>query len=212
MSDKINLYPVSKVIAKIIMNSGYTPFGFILAMGHSGAEAGLPDLESWLEKGEGDQSTIAQIAAFDPDDAEKLHKAVAETAAMKAAGVDPASLERARIEREHALFKPYIRAQGENSVPSGITMFGLSGGHERWHTIHIPAAIVKLPLEEQLAKVPELMAEYRQQYVGMCPFFGKLTGFKFVRRIDYFRFDADGRFLEHVVEPVRRSVAWVELR
>jgi hypothetical protein len=64
----------------------------------------------------------------------------------------------------------------------------------------MPAAILKLPLEEQLAKVQESMAEYRQEYKGLCPFFGKLVGFTFVRWSDYFRFDADGQLLEHVEE------------
>lgn len=213
MPDRTFLYPISKVIAKIIMNSGYTPFGFILAMRHASAEAGVHDIESWLEKGEGDSSTIAQIAAFYPGEGEKLRNAVAETAAMKAEGVDPVALERERIEREKRdLFKPFVHAEGELNVPSGITIFGVTGGHKRWTTIQIPADIANLPVEEQLAKLPELMADYRQQYKGACPFFGKLVGFKFVRLSDYFQFDADGQLLEHVEKEFRYGEARVELR
>jgi hypothetical protein len=213
MPDTTSLYPISKVIAKIIMNSGYTPSGFILAMGHASAEAGLHDIESWLEKGEGDASTIAQIAAFSPGEAEKLRNAVAETAAMKAAGVDPVVLERERSEIEKRdRFKPFVHAEGELKVPNGITIFGVTGGHRRWTTIQIPADIAKLPLEEQLAKLPELMAEYKQEHNGACPFFGKLVGFKFVRLSDYFQFDADGQLLGHVEEQFRHGEAWVELR
>jgi hypothetical protein len=111
MSVKTSLYPVSKVIAQIILNSGYTPAGFLLALGHASAEDGLPDLESWLGRGQGDPQTTGKIAAFDPGDADKLHKAVAETAVMKAKGVDPVALERERIER--TLFTPFIFAEGE---------------------------------------------------------------------------------------------------
>src|SRR5580704_18760242 len=130
MSDKTSAYPISKVIAKIIMNSGYTPLGYLLAVVDSKAEAGLSDLESWLEKGEGDEGIISRIASFEPGEAEKLRNAVAETAAMKAAGVDPVVLERERREQEKKdLFRPFVHAVGEYSVPRGITIFGLTGGH-----------------------------------------------------------------------------------
>src|SRR5580704_2847131 len=159
MSDKTSAYPISKVIAKIIMNSGYTPLGYLLAVVDSKAEAGLSDLESWLEKGEGDEGIISRIASFEPGEAEKLRNAVAETAAMKAAGVDPVAYENERIEKiERDRFKPFIRAQGELRLPSQIT------GACDLRTIRMPAAILKLPLEEQLAKVQESMAEYRQEY------------------------------------------------
>ena len=39
-------------------------------------------------------------------------------------------------------------------------MFGITGGHPRWTTIHVPEAILKLPVEEQLAALPELMRAY----------------------------------------------------
>ena len=213
MSNRTSHYPISKVIAKIIMNSGYTPLGYLLARRDSSAEAGLPDLESWLEKGEGDESTIAQITSFEPGEAEKLHKAVAETVAMKAAGVDPVAFERETREQEKIdRFRPYVHAEGEDRIPNGITIFGLTGEHARWTTIRIPTAILKLPLEEQLAKLPGLMAEFKQQNNGLCPFFGKLVGFKFVRWNDYFQFDADGQLLERVEEQFRHGEAWAELQ
>jgi hypothetical protein len=213
MSKEASLYPVSQVIAKVIRNSGYTPLGFLLATGHSDAESVLPGLESWLENGEGNEAMIAIVAAYDPDGAAALYKAVAETAAMKAAGVDPVAHERAmREKRARDRFKPFIFAQGELRVPTQITIFGLTGGHERWHTIWVPAAILKLPLEKQLVELPKLMADFKKEHKGLCPFFGRLVGFKFVRYSDYFQFDTSGQLLEHVEEPFRRGEAWVELR
>ena len=106
-------------------------------------------------------------------------------------------------------FRPYLHADGESTVPSSITMFGVTGG--RWNLIDIPQATLDLPLEELLAKLPELMEAYRLRYNGFCPFFGKLTGFKFVRSLDYFQFDAQGRLVEHVGKQFRRGVAVVGL-
>ena len=69
-----------------------------------------------------------------------------------------------------------------------------------------------MPVEEQLPKLPEWMAAYRQEHPSYGPFFGKLTGFKFVRFADYYQFDAQAQLLEHVQERFRLGVAWVELR
>jgi hypothetical protein len=40
------------------------------------------------------------------------------------------------------------------------------------------------------------MTQYKEEHNGAVPFFGKLTGFKLVRLVDYFQFDAAGRFVE----------------
>jgi len=95
-------------------------------------------------------------------------------------------------------FRSVVLLLGERTVPSGITLFGVSGG--RWNLIEIPKTILKLSLGEQLAALPKLMAAYQRRYKGACPFFGRLTGFKFVRCLDYSQFDAEGRLVEHVAE------------
>lgn len=201
-------YPISQLIARIIRNSGYSSAGFIQPLGHPVAETGLADLESWLKTGEGDEEIIAQIAAAFSDEAVGLRRAVAETQAMIAAGVDPLTLER---KKEKERFRPFIHADGERTVPNGVTLFGISGGHERWTTIEIPKAILKLPIDEQLAAVPELMRAYQRLYNGAVPFFDKLTGFKLVRLLDYFQFDKEGTFIEHVEKPFRRGQVTVWL-
>jgi hypothetical protein len=71
---------------------------------------------------------------------------------------------------------------------------------------------LKLPIEDQLAALPKLMVAYNRRYDGCCPFFGQLTGFKFVRCLDYFQFDEQGRLVEHVEKPFRRGTCFVRLR
>lgn len=53
-----SLYPVSQFIDKMILNSGYSPYGFLLGMGHPNVELALRDLGSWLKNGEGPQSLV----------------------------------------------------------------------------------------------------------------------------------------------------------
>ena len=123
--------------------------------------------------------------------------------------MNPASLGRSK---QTDIFTPYIHVDGETTVPSGIVIFGITGGHERWTTIRIPDAVLKLSPEEQLKRLPELMEGYLVGNGGACPFFGKVTGFNFVRIADYFRFDQGGNFIEHVEKPFQRGVVIVELR
>jgi hypothetical protein len=59
-----------------------------------------------------------------------------------------------------------------------VCLFGISGGFRRWTTIEIPKAILELPIDEQLAAVPELMRAYKLLCNGAVPFFDMLTGSK----------------------------------
>ena len=76
----------------------------------------------------------------------------------------------------------------------------------------IPQRILDLPLDDQLVALPELMEAYRQKFDEAVPFFGKLTGFRFVRLLDQYRFDVEGNLIEHVEKPFRPGPCWVELR
>jgi hypothetical protein len=44
-----------------------------------------------------------------------------------------------------------------------------------WNLCELPKTILGLPLDDQLAALPELMAAYRRRYNGFCPFFGRLV-------------------------------------
>lgn len=94
------------------------------------------------------------------------------------------------LKAQSATFRPYIHVEGEPSVPS----------------------VLELPIDEQLAALPPLMQAYLRKYNGACPFFGKVTGFRFVRCLDFFRFDEDGQFIERIEEPFRRGEASVSLK
>jgi hypothetical protein len=85
-------------------------------------------------------------------------------------------------------------------------------GHRRWTTIPVPQTILKLPIEDQLAALPKLMLAYGRRYDGQVPFFGKLTGFKFVRLLDHLQFDNEGVLVKHVEKLFRRGPCFVRLR
>jgi len=159
-------------------STAFPASSFIHALGYHNTLRGLHRLSLWLDTGDGHGRILEQIAAVYSAHAELLKKAVAATAKAKTAEAQAAFLERCRAEQES--FRPYIHVDGETTVPNGTTLFGVSGWHERWTTIKISKTILALSLDEQLVKLPELMAAYPQRYNGACPIFGKPTGFKFV--------------------------------
>jgi hypothetical protein len=189
-----------------MQDHGFSRFEFVRALGYRNPERGLRRLEPWMENGDGFQRILKQIARAYPDHADGLEIAVAATRAIKTAEAEAAWFERCKAEQES--FTPYIHADGETTVPNGITLFGVTGG--KWNLIELPRTILDLPLEQQLAAAPELMLAYRRRYDGQVPFFGKLTGFKFVRCLDYFQFDEEGRLVEHVEKPFRRGTCSIQ--
>ena len=206
MPEGASPYPISQRIEQIVRDSGYSNFGFVLALG---AESALPDIESWLIRAEGSESTITKIAEAYPDEAGLLKAALLETQRLKAAGVSPEELV---FEKEERAFSPFIFCEGERRVPTQITFFAISGGFDRWAKIPIPSSILALPLDEQLEKLTGLMAAYREGNRGEVPFMGRLKAFVFVRRAKHYRFDPDGRLLSEIHEPFLHGNAWVELR
>ena len=211
MTQGASRLPIVQVLNRLMDDYGFTPVELVHAIGYRhDVEKGLRRLNLWLENGEGYGRILEEISTVFPAYGDGLEKAVAATKAIKTAEAEAAFLLRCKAEQD--AFRPYLHAEGETTIPNGICIFGISGGHERWTTVEIPKAILELPLDDQLAALAELMAAYRKRYDGACPFFGRLTGFKFVRLSDYFQFDREGRLLEHVEKPFRRGTCSVELR
>jgi hypothetical protein len=210
MSQCASEYPVSQFLVRIMQERGFSPAEFIQSLGYRSIERGLRRLQPWVEQGHGFDKIMKQITASYPGYAEELGNAILETKAVMHAEFEVEWRERCKAEA--GTFRPHIHADGEKTVPSQICTFGMTGGHGRWTTIPIPQNILDLPDDYQLAALAELMEGYRLTYKGQVPFFGPLKGFKFVRLLDYFRFDKDGQFVERVDRPFRSSPCAVWLR
>jgi hypothetical protein len=196
MSQGVSHYPLSQLISRIIADSGLSRAHFVASLGYRNVQKGLHRLDAWLDDGEGDPGTLERIVAaystrFGP--LEIVH-ALAATAVIKRAEVYAAEAERLKI--EHERFRPCILVEGEHTVPSGITIFAVTGGD--WNLIELPEEIVNLPLAEQMPALAELMRAYLEGYEGDCPFFGKVTGFRLVRWHESVRFTTTGEFIEVV--------------
>ena len=203
-------YPIQKFLRRLIPPFESCRDEFVEKLGYRNLEPGRLHLDAWVNRGEGYAAFLHEIAAAYPDHAAELEMALAETAALRAAEGDTGWRERCR--EEEASWVPFIHVEGERSVPNGITIFGLTGGHRRWTTIQISPKILKLPVTEQLAALPELMRAYLEEYRGECPFFGMVRSFVYVRLRGYCRFGQDCYLIEHVQGQYRRGHVEVSLR
>ena len=210
MTQGVSPYPISQFITRIARDLGYSTTDFVRSLGyHKNLEQGINRLGPWLVDGTGFEKILQQIAARYPDHADDLQCALDATNAIRAAEFETAWVERCKAEAE--TFRPFLHADGENTVPSGICIFGVSGGHRRWTSIQIPQIVLDLSGDQQLAALARLMAVYRKKHKRQVPFFGDLVGFKYVRLLDYLQFDADGRFVEQVNRPFRSAPCSVRL-
>jgi hypothetical protein len=199
----ISHYPISQLISRIIFDSGLSRAQFVQTLGYRNVPKGLRRLDAWLDHGEGDPGTMDRIGAayatrFDPIE---MSLALAATAAIKRAEADSAEAERLKAEYER--FRPFIHVEGETNVPSGITIFAMTGGD--WNLIELPEEIMDLSLVEQMPALADLMRAYLEGYGGQCPFFGRVTGFRLVRWRESVRFTVDGDFIEVVPGRFRRA-------
>jgi len=208
MTQSASRYPISQVITRLMHNHGYSPVEFVQSLGYRNVERGLRRLEPWLLEGHGFERILGQIAAAYPSEAHALGSAITDTANLKKADREAAMLESCRAQA--ARFVPYVHVEGEVTVPNGITLFGMTGGKS--NLIELSQMILDVPLEKQLTALPDLMQDYLIKFRGACPFFGKVTGFRFVRLIDYYQFDSECVLVGHVDKPFRRGVASVTLR
>lgn len=210
MPESASHYPISQFLLGLLEELGLDRDGFLVALGYRNLERGRRRLDAWIDEGTGFERILKQISAAYPTSDDRLQTAIMNTAALKKAESEAAFLERCKA--EEASFVPFVYAQGEKSVPSQITFFGMTGSHLRWTDIQIAKTILSLPIEEQLAKLPHLMLAYGRQYEAQVPFFGRLTGFLYVRCLDHFRFNKEGEFIERVDRPFRHGECWVDLR
>jgi hypothetical protein len=123
----------------------------------------------------------------------EVDKVVVENAIAATAQVIADANRLAEAEREGAWresFKPHAYLVGSQNRPSQITLYGMTGGPERW---------LKIPLD--LSQPPVTYAVQAHEFVKktpLVPFFGKTTGFIVNYTPDSaVRFDLDGNPVEH---------------
>jgi hypothetical protein len=202
-------YPIAELLSEIISEHASCDADFVTdVLGYRDVAKGLRRIHLWFGSNGGHQRIINHIARV-TGRGEELQKAIAETSEIKTREWEESWLEGCR--GEAATFRPFFCAIGTHSVPSQICIFAMTGGFMRWTVMQIPQSVLDLAFDDQIPALQPYMDRYRELNGGNVPFFGKLTGFRFVRLVDYFQFDSDGRFVEIVNRPFRLGSVSVSL-
>lgn len=192
-------YPVSRLLERIIRNSGDTRSQFVARLGYRNTPKALRHLDSWLTQGTGDNGFTERVMKLCPDEVETFKTALNKTTLMQ-------------IEEKRACmrsnFAPHIYIQTELKVPTSITMCALTGGIERWKKIKLPPQFSGLTRNEQLEySIPQIRIHF-QEGQGQLQFFGNIVGYTlWISPDEGLRFSTDGSFLETLsIGPVDEEV------
>ncbi|MEI8032976.1 MAG: hypothetical protein WCH05_06505 [Chlorobiaceae bacterium] len=98
---------------------------------------------------------------------------------------------------QRSIFKPLIYAETKETMPSSITMFGLSNGMRRWKTIELPVKIASWPEKQQLEIIRQEIKDHYLRQDGGVPFFGRITGYRYCKTYDTsYLFTPDGELID----------------
>ena len=180
------MYPISSLISEHLKISNLSKINFIKKLGYKNTNKGLRHLSAWLNNAAGSKSFLKAFA-------NKFN--IPDTELQKALSATRDTLFKEQIEQSRINFAPYIYAETELKVPSQITISILAGYPEK--TIPFPAEAQKEDLKEQIVTAVIMIDEHYQRNKGNCPFFGKITGYRFVYAFEEsVRISTDLKFIE----------------
>lgn len=100
------------------------------------------------------------------------------------------------------IFSPFLYKKTELSRPSSITMAAICGGDMKFATF--VKEFIKLSFEERLNLVSKFIVRDFAKREGICPFFGKITGYYFQYDFDTCaEFDTNGNIIDIEIKDLK---------
>ena len=166
MSQGSSDYPISRLIALIITDSGLRRSEFVQAIGYKNVAKGLRRLDEWLQNGSGDEGCLQKIIdAFHPGPAE-LENALVETESIHQREHDEAVRE--IEERERRRFKPFVWVHTVDGAHSFLTAVA----ERQVKVLRLPEAFKDLSEPARLEAVQHRVREHYQKTGGKYIGFG----------------------------------------
>jgi hypothetical protein len=199
-------YPISRLIARIITNSGLRRSEFVQAIGHKNAAKGLRRLDEWLESGFGDDGCLQRIVdTFHLDNGELEH-ALVETERIHHREQNEAGDE--IEERERRRFKPFIWIVTEDGAHSFLTAIA----ERQLKVLRLPEGFERLSEPAKLEAVQRRVREHYQRSGGRYPGFGEILRYRYAADFDHsIVLDVDGRVIEENGGRFLLPEVWMEL-
>lgn len=169
-------YPISKLIAKIVQDSGLRRSEFVHRIGYRNTAKGLRRLDEWLENGCGDGGFIERLKdSYGPAD---LEKALADTEAVHEREHQEAV--RDIEERERRRFRSFVWVHTEDGAHSFFSALA-----ERQNKVlSFQEGFERLPKAEQLIVAQRRVREHFEQTGGRYQGFGAIQQYRWADSFD----------------------------
>jgi hypothetical protein len=179
MSQGSSDYPISRLIARIITDSGLHRSEFVQAIGYKNAAKGLRRLDEWLQNGSGDEGCLQKIIdAFHPDPT-ALEHALAETERIHHREQDDAVRE--IEERERRRFKPFVWVHTVDGAHSFLTAVA----ERQVKVLRLPEAFKDRSEPARLEAVQHRVREHYQKTGGKYIGFGEILRDRYASDFDH---------------------------
>ena len=191
MSHGASKYPISKLIARILTDSGLRRSEFVQSIGYRNTAKGLRRLDEWLNQGRGDEACIQRIASAYQSHAAELEQALDETEAIH---------EREQLEafseieeRERRRFIPFIWIHMEDGAHS----FLMAVAEREIKVLEFQAGFERRSRSDQLEIVQRRVRKHYRKTGGRHDAFGAILRYRFADTFDTsIVLDIDGNVIE----------------
>jgi hypothetical protein len=202
-----SVYPVSRFLERIILESGLSRHQFVRAIGFANTSKGLRRLDEWLASGRGDQHLLRRIIdRYRPDSAE-LQSVLAETEAIHRREHEKAVFE--QQERERRRFRPFCWVVTQDGAHSWV----MAMAQRQIKLLKFPEGFEQLSMTERLAVVQQRVRHLYRETGGRLADFGVILGYRYCDGFETsMLLDPDGQVVEQKGGRFAVPDTWLALR
>jgi hypothetical protein len=206
MPDGDSQYPISRLVQRLIIESGLRRSEFVARIGYSNTAKGLRRLDTLLQFGEVNEVLLHRIVdAFRPDPGE-LEKALSETVEMHERDHTEAVHE--AEERLRRRFRSFIWIHSENGAHSFFSAIG----ERQIKVLWMPDGFEQLSKPEQLAAVQRRIRQHFRETGGKYQGFGAILRYQWAETFDTsLVLDTTGNVIDENGGRFLLPEAWLEL-
>jgi hypothetical protein len=205
MPEGVSQYPISKAIAEIMDDHGYSRVEFVRTLGYRNVENGLDRLNLWLDDGAGFDRILKQIISV-YGHAEDISKAIEETKKVKKREHRESRRDVEDLCRRQ--YKPFIWVHTEDGAHSFLTAIA----ERQVKVLRMRKGFEDLSEPDKLKAVQTRIREHYQRTGGKYIGFGAILEYTYSNTFDTsIVLDVEGNVLDENGEEFLLPEVWLEL-
>ena len=172
---KLNESLLAKVIIDSMKRNNYSRAELIMRIGYKNVNKGLRKLDKLMSHGDYKKDFFTKcIDALGVDSKEIIN----------AVHFDEVTKAEKREKQEREDVEPYIYFKTERTIPSSITIFGLTGGTRRHKMLFIRDYFESTYMNIKTEEIKNIIKNHHKESKGIAPFFGYITSYLYCPTYD----------------------------